>query len=84
MSPILHNPKDLAMMVKSYRKQQKLSQGNLAELVGLKQSTISAFERRPETTKLDTLFRILSATHLDLSVYPKNSPDSNSGWQEEW
>jgi len=81
---IIHNPKELAMLVKSNRKKLKLSQNNIGNLIGLKQSTVSAFEQKPESTKLDTLFRILSSTNLEIHIYPKDKPKKKNDWQEEW
>ncbi len=81
---IIHNPKELAIFVRSHRKKQKQSQSQLGDLVGLKQSTVSAFESKPEATKLSTLFRILSAANLEVRVRPKNLPDQQKDWEEEW
>ena len=81
---IIHNPKELAAIVRSHRKSQKISQSRVCDLVGLKQTTISAFENRPEATKLDTLFRILAAANLEIQLLPKNADNDQSGWSEEW
>lgn len=79
------SPKALAQLVISERKKLKLSQSAVGELVGLKQQTVSDFERNPETTQLKTLFRILSAVKLDLNALPKNEQHpTQSTWQSEW
>ena len=79
------SPKALAVFVANRRKQLKLSQAAVGKLVGLKQQTISDFEKNPEGTKLDTLFRILSAVKLDASVLGKNDHTQfSSEWNEEW
>lgn len=78
---ILNNPKALASYIADQRKQQKLSQATVSDRVGLKQSTISEFENNPDGTKLDTLFRILSALNLDLQVEPKKLDILNN---DEW
>jgi len=80
---LVHNPKHLALAVISQRKSLKLSQSEVGELVGLKQATISAFENKPESTKLDTLFRILSAVELQITTSRKNDK-TESQWKEEW
>lgn len=78
-------PKDLALQVINQRKKLNLSQADVANLVGLKQKTISAFENKPEGTKLETLFLILSAVKLDLSVLSKNQKTTTEAqWKEEW
>ncbi|MBV8803102.1 MAG: helix-turn-helix domain-containing protein [Gammaproteobacteria bacterium] len=80
----IHSPKDLALFVIDQRKKLKLSQAEVGKLVGLKQQTISAFELKPEGTKLSTLFSILSALHLDIKVLTKNDTNSKILWKEEW
>lgn len=79
------SPKELALLVMSHRKNLKLSQLEVGKLVGLTQKTISAFENKPESTQLVTLFRILSALNLDLKITPKDKQESNnSEWKDEW
>lgn len=68
---LTHSPRDLALFVISQRKKLKLSQAAVGDLVGLKQATVSAFENKPESSKLDTIFRILSAVGLDLYIEDK-------------
>jgi len=80
----IRSPKELALLVVQQRKKMKLSQTAVANLVGLKQATISAFENKPESTKLNTLFQILSAIKLDIDVTSKDDTSSDSEWQEEW
>lgn len=77
---IIHSPDELALLVSNHRKQNKMSQAEASELVGLKQATISAFENTPTGTKLDTLFRILAAVNLEIHVVPKGSQK----WDSEW
>ncbi len=79
------SPKDLALKVINQRKKLKLSQADVANLVGLKQKTISAFENKPEGTKLETLFLILSAVHLDIQIIAKDQHTTiETQWKEEW
>lgn len=79
------SPKALAQLIISQRKKLKLSQATVGELAGLKQQTVSDFERNPDTTQLNTLFRILSAVKLDLNTLPKEAyPKPKSTWQAEW
>lgn len=78
-------PKELALLVINRRKKLKLSQSEVASLVGLKQKTISAFENKPGGTKLDTLFRILSAVKLDVAVSMKDDAATMKfQWKKEW
>lgn len=85
LSMLIYSPKELALLVVSQRKKLKLSQAKVASLVGLKQKTISAFEINPEGTKLGTLFRILSAVNLDMTIADKNAVTlTETQWKEEW
>lgn len=72
---LTHSPRDLALFVISQRKKLKLSQAAVGDLVGLKQATVSAFENKPESSKLDTIFRILSAVGLDVYIENKAFQD---------
>ncbi len=82
---LIHSPKELALFVLNQRKKLKLSQSEVGRRVGLKQKTISAFENKPESTKLDTLFQILSAVNLDIEVLGKEEVAiPKSQWKEEW
>jgi HTH-type transcriptional regulator / antitoxin HipB len=85
MCMIIHSTNELAEFVKDHRHRQKLSQLEVSDRVGLRQKTVSAFESRPESTKLDTFFKLLSALDLELQIIPKGSPrDTTKGWEEEW
>ncbi len=77
-------PKELALFVISQRKKLGLSQEEVANRVGLKQKTISAFENKPESTKLATLFLILSAVNADVEILPKDTKNTQSSWPHEW
>ncbi|WP_396133467.1 helix-turn-helix domain-containing protein [Acaryochloris sp. 'Moss Beach'] len=53
--------------------------------LGVRQVTVSAFENRPASTKLETLFKLLSALELELQVVPKEqASNASQGWDEEW
>lgn len=81
----IRSPKELALLIVSRRKKLNLSQTAVAKLVGLKQQTVSEFENKPESTKLATLFKILSAVKLDASVLAKEEQlVTESQWNEEW
>jgi HTH-type transcriptional regulator/antitoxin HipB len=73
--------KMLSIAVIAQRKKLQLSQSDVAQKVGLRQQTVSAFENHPENTKLDTLFRILSAVELDIATLSKHK---TSEWKQEW
>jgi HTH-type transcriptional regulator / antitoxin HipB len=75
----------LAIAAKDRRRQIKLSQAAVGYKVGLRQKTISAFESKPESTKLETFCKILSALNLELHIVPKeDSAKMHQEWDEEW
>lgn len=75
----------LAGALKDQRKALNLTQSQAADLVGMKQATVSGLELRPDSSKLETLFRLLSALDLELHVVPRGQPaNDNSGWTQEW
>jgi len=77
---IIHSPKELAVVVNNQRKQKNISQSEAGSMVGLKQATVSKFETHPDTTQLATLFRILSALDLEMTIAAKQK----KRWIEEW
>lgn len=82
---LIRSPQELALFVISQRKKLKLSQAEVGSQVGLKQKTISAFENKPEGTKVETLFQILSAVNLNISLLPKDKASTPAvSWKEEW
>ena len=78
---ITSNSRQLAIFLKQARKKLKLTQAELAKISGLKQKTISAFENNPDSIKLNTAFRILSAVNLKINLIES---DSSNSWAEEW
>ena len=79
------SPTLLAAAVRDQRKISKLTQSEAAKQVGIKQTTVSDFELRPESTKLETLFKLLSALDLELHVVKRGSTlDDNKVWDREW
>ncbi|AWK44386.1 helix-turn-helix domain-containing protein [Photorhabdus laumondii subsp. laumondii] len=89
------NSKQLSVYLKDIRLTQKLSQGKVASKVGIRQDTVSSFELHPDSTKLETFFKIMSALNLELDIRPRNVTKINSSveddcttsdpaWKEEW
>jgi HTH-type transcriptional regulator / antitoxin HipB len=81
---IVHSARELAIYMRDSRKQQKLSQTEAGDRVGIDQSTVSGFENNPEGTKLETLFRLLSSLELELEIVSISAQKGKSGWKEEW
>jgi HTH-type transcriptional regulator/antitoxin HipB len=78
------SPELLAQAVRNARVDHHLSQQSVAELVGIKQNTVSSFENHPEKSRVETLFRLLSALNLELSITERNQPPAQTGWEQEW
>jgi HTH-type transcriptional regulator/antitoxin HipB len=79
------SPSALAIAVRDQRKLSKRTQAETAQGVGIKQATVSDFENKPESTKLETLFKILAALELELHVVKRGTTlDENKAWTKEW
>ena len=85
---IITTPAALAQVAKNARKAKGMTQQDVADLVGVKQKTVSAFENHPEGTRIDTLFRLLSALELECLLEPRDKTSLGdtraSAWTEEW
>ncbi|GGP69532.1 MULTISPECIES: helix-turn-helix domain-containing protein [Shewanella] len=89
------NSKQLSAYLKDARLNMKLSQSKAASKVGIRQDTVSSFEQNPDSTKLETLFKILSALNLELDIKVRNPElggelvddkaiPTEQEWKEEW
>ncbi|MEI7267234.1 helix-turn-helix domain-containing protein [Pectobacterium versatile] len=74
----------LAHAMRDERKKHKLNQSQVAESMGIKQSTVSDFENHPEGTRLETLFKLLAALDLELHLSKRGEPQAGQEWGEEW
>ncbi|EGR0072550.1 helix-turn-helix domain-containing protein [Vibrio vulnificus] len=83
---LITSPSQLAIHLRDERKHKNLSQAKVADPVGIKQDTVSKFEVNPETTRIQTLFRILSSLNLEMHIVQKsesiysNSDDDGEKW----
>ena len=81
---LIKSANELSDYVRSQRKSKKLSQMQAGDSVGLKQSTLSAFEHKPASSRLDTVFRILSAVGLEIHLLPKEDSHDSQNENELW
>jgi len=84
---LITSPKQLAIHLRDERKHKKLSQAKTADPVGLKQDTVSKFEINPETTRIQTLFRILSSLNLEMHIVQKSESTysrADDDGEEKW
>ncbi|RUO35742.1 helix-turn-helix domain-containing protein [Aliidiomarina sanyensis] len=79
-------PEQLSTFVKDYRMKQSLTQTDIAKLVGIRVATISNFENRPETCKLETVFKIMAALNLriDIATRSEEPAEGTPQWNEGW
>jgi HTH-type transcriptional regulator / antitoxin HipB len=74
MQTIFVSPKDIGAALRDQRKRRGISQAELGRLVGLDQQKVSLIESGNPNTRLDSLFRLLSALDLGLSLKGKKEP----------
>lgn len=58
--------KQLGAKIQRIRKQQKITQANLAEMVGVQLETISNIERGTTNTSVYVLYKIAEALHVHI------------------
>lgn len=81
---MIYNAKQLANQLKLIRTRNNITQAQLADRVGIKQATLSSFENKPETTQLQTLFKILHALEVDLFIQEKKDLPAKELTDEDW
>jgi len=70
MDPASRTPRQLGSELRRYRKKQGLTQTQLSSRIEKRQATISTLESVGNGT-LETLFAVLSALDLELSIRPR-------------
>ncbi|GKW49744.1 helix-turn-helix domain-containing protein [Halomonas sp. NCCP-2165] len=82
------SPEMLAQSLKNARRDRHLTQQATAELIGIKQATVSSIENHPERSRIETLFKLLSALELELHLSERASADDatsdDHSWDQEW
>ena len=71
LDQIIRLPNQLGACVKSARLERKMTQKQLASLIGKQQKTISAIEAGSPGTKPDTLLSVIAMLDLDLQIIPR-------------
>lgn len=79
MDQLVFSPQSLGIAIKRQRKAKKLSQQEAGEPYKLDQTTISSIEQGAPGTRLETLFRLLSALELEMVIRPKKSNKDSNG-----
>lgn len=65
------SPRQLGALIRRERKSRGFSQAALAELVGLRQATISALEAGEPGTRIGTLLDVIGALGWHLTLEPR-------------
>jgi HTH-type transcriptional regulator / antitoxin HipB len=81
MSSNARTPAQIGALVHRERRARGLTQAQLGEQIGRRQATISKLERGEPATQLSTLFDVLSALNLELSLVERrksSKPDIES------
>lgn len=81
---LINNMNALASFIKDRRTHLKMSQMQVAELVGIRQSTVSVMETKPEKNQIITLHKILSALELEIHLIPKETLNNQIKSDDKW
>lgn len=83
-------PEQLSTYIREQRKKAGMTQKQVSDRVGIRIATISDFENKPESCKLETFFKILAALNLQLDITPRGNRSQSllhnepGQWNEEW
>lgn len=76
-------PEQLSNLIKEHRKKTGLTQKEVSDLIGIRPATVSDFENKAESSKLETLFKILAALNLQLDVSSRDSNEHKENQLDE-
>lgn len=89
MSPYtVRTAEQLPALLKAFRKQAGLTQGQLATSLGMTQQTLSALERNANRVSADRLLQLLGILGVDMVLQPRGidasprrpTPTGEAGW----
>ncbi|KLN61661.1 XRE family transcriptional regulator [Kiloniella spongiae] len=76
MKQLIRTPKDMGRAIREARKDQKLTQKELAVKSGVWQETISKLENGAASTKLETLFDLIAALDLEVLMQTRSKGET--------
>lgn len=83
----VRTPEQLPALIKGFRKQAGLTQGQLAERLGVTQQTLSALERNADRVSVDRLLQLLGILGVEMVLQPRShdsgpadSTEGDAGW----
>jgi len=77
MNQLARTPNDIGHAIRRVRKQQSLSQQDLATKSGIWQETISKIENGSPGTRLETIFDLCAALDLEILITDRSKGDSH-------
>lgn len=77
MKHLVRTPKSIGQAIREARKAKNLTQTDLASLSGVWQETISKIENGSGGTKLETIFELIAALDLELTVTERSKGASD-------
>lgn len=77
MKHLVRTPKNIGHAIREARKAKNLTQTDLASLSGVWQETISKIENGSGGTKLETIFALIAALDLELTVTERSKGASD-------
>jgi HTH-type transcriptional regulator / antitoxin HipB len=78
MNQMARSAKQLGAAIQQQRTARDLSQQALADLIGTGQKTISKIENGNPATKIETIFAVLAALDMELTLAPRSKSGAKS------
>ena len=75
MADLVRSSQAIGNALRNARKRRRLKQSQLSAASGIRQATISEIERGVGDPKLDTIFALLSALELELTIAERSQGD---------
>lgn len=76
---VVRNPEQLPSLLRAFRKQAGLTQGQLAARLGITQQTLSALERNASKVGVDRLLQLLAMLGVEMVLQPRHVDAAETG-----
>jgi len=80
----VRTPEQLPALLKAFRKQAGLTQGQLALRLGVTQQTFSALERNAHKVSADRLLQLLSLLGVETVLHARNHDATPDSGDDAW